>query len=128
MKLPITLAVGVDLVKILRIEALLAKPRGPRFLQRVLHSSERVLLPSLSNENRARYVSGCWATKEAVYKTLPTVKQRKFTFCEWYRYLKDGIPCVGSDMLTDEEFKLSISHDDGLLIATVLRQRIVEIK
>lgn len=127
MKLPVTLAIGVDLIQITRIEALLAKPRGSRFLQRVLHSSERSYCATMAGQNRIRYVAGCWATKEAIYKTLPSIQQQKFTFNEWYRYLENGIPAIGSDTRSDDRFQLSISHDGDFLVATVLRQQIIEL-
>lgn len=123
-----TLAIGVDLIQIKRIEAILAKPRGSRFLERVLHSSEQAHFASLSGQSRVRYVAGCWATKEAIYKTLSSIEQRKFTFNEWYRYLENGIPVIGSEAPSDNQFQLSISHDGDFLVATVLRQRLIELK
>lgn len=127
MKLPITRAVGVDLVKVLRIGSILAKPTGCRFLQRVLHPRERIHAESLSDHSRFLYVAGCWATKEAIFKTLKSNDQRSFVFNQWYRYLESGKPLIGCDKPAFDEFQLSISHDGDFLIATVLRQELVDI-
>lgn len=126
MKLPITRAVGVDLIKVLRIDSILARKTGPRFLQRVLHPSERIHVESLAASSRALYVAGCWATKEAIFKTLESNDQLRFVFNHWYRYLKNGRPLIGCDQSLSEEFQLSISHDGGFLVATVLRQELID--
>lgn len=126
MKLPITRALGVDLIKVLRIGTLLSKPIGYRFLQRVLHPSEICHIESLSEDNRVLYVAGCWATKEAIFKSLNSIDQRSFAFNKWYRYLENGRPLIGCDKPTLDEFQLSISHDGGFVLATVVRQEIVE--
>ncbi|WPK24875.1 hypothetical protein PUMCH_002172 [Australozyma saopauloensis] len=128
MKIPITRAIGVDLIRVDRIAALLAKPSGTRFLQRVLHPSERSAASKLNAQNCATYVAGCWATKEAIFKSLPAVEQHSFQFNRWYRFLDNGRPIIGSEVPHSDEFLLSISHDDGILVATVLRQEYIDIR
>lgn len=127
MKFPITVAIGVDLVKILRIGTILAKPSGPKFLDRVLHSCEKIHAASLAQERLQLYVAGCWAMKEAIYKTLPSASQRDFTFSQWYRYQEEGRPLVGSNASRSDQFQLSLTHDTDYLVATVLRQELLDL-
>lgn len=116
------LGIGVDLVKVSRIATLVSGRHSTHFLQRVLHPSELAVLRTLDELSHSQYVAGCWAAKEAVYKTLDAPAQRAFEFRKWYRYAVNGRPAIALDGVTDE-FLLSISHDDGMLVATVLRQR-----
>lgn len=68
------------------------------------------------------YLAGSWAVKEAIYKTLSNSEQEKFQFSRWYRKYGDrGQPIIGSDDHHNDNFMASISHDGGMLIASVLR-------
>lgn len=125
-RFPRVAAIGVDLVKVLRIASILESPREARFLQRVLHESELAKLRLLPRSGAPEFVAGCWAAKEAVFKTLLQKQQKQFQFRNWLRSSHNGKPHISSTPpLPDSDFLLSISHDDGLLIATVLRQEYV---
>jgi len=120
----VVLAIGVDIVRISRISRLLDKSKL-RFLQRVLHPSEIEVYSKLHGNRKAQYVAGSWAAKEAVFKTLDQSAQRSFQFRNWYRFSQEKRPFIGVDGWDkSEEFHLSISHDEDMLIATVLRQRL----
>lgn len=140
-KLGITLGIGVDIIKTNRFkELLLSKGKlNSRFTSRI---SSRILHPEFElpkfnefkDNNKLNecisLISGSWASKEAVYKTLDDEYQRQFQFKNWYRYYNEqGKPFIRSDFYKkkNEEFQLSVSHDDGLLVATVLRQKIYEL-
>lgn len=113
---------GVDLVHILRFTRLLSK--GDRFTkklcERILHPLELAQLRHLDAKAVTRYIAGSWASKEAVFKTLGEKEQASFQFKQWYRYKEGNRPAIGSETSTDR-FMLSISHDNDMLIATVLR-------
>lgn len=117
------LGIGVDVVRVSRILRLLENTKKGRFIQRVLHPSEVKNFHNHDNETVARYVAGCWAAKEAVFKTLDPKDQKKFQFKRWYRYSEAGRPYIGFDEKMADEFLLSISHDGDILVATVLRQK-----
>ncbi|WEJ94186.1 mitochondrial holo-[acyl-carrier-protein] synthase [Yamadazyma tenuis] len=83
---------------------------------------------SISNHSKSMsFLAGSWAIKEAIYKTLDSQDQKSFTFKEWFRiYDERGKPVVCSDTYSknNEEFLLSISHEDDVLIASVIRQQV----
>lgn len=140
-KLGITLGIGVDILKTNRFkELLLSKGElnslfTSRMSSRILHPEfELPKFKELKDSNKLNecisLISGSWASKEAVYKTLDCEYQKQFQFKNWYRYYNEqGKPFIRSDLYKkeNEEFHLSISHDDGLLVATVLRQKIYEL-
>lgn len=122
MSCTMVLAIGVDLIKVSRIAALVAGKNSSRFLRRVLHPSELDNLKGLTENRVPDYVAGCWAAKEAVFKTLDPETQKDFRFQDWYRYKVHGRPCIAREPPHSDEFLLSISHDNGMLVAMVLRQ------
>lgn len=115
------LGLGIDVVVVLRIQRVLNGPLKQRFLKRVLHANEMQLMQR--HHNPVQYVAGCWAAKEALFKSLDPQDQRGFTFNEWRRTYAKGKPTIGLDgYKRPEEFMLTISHDGGILVATVLRK------
>lgn len=123
MKIPVVVGLGVDVTHILRFSRLLGRPNAARFIRRILHPTECARLSSLHESLRPRYVAGCWAAKEALFKTLDAKKQREFTFKQWRRQTEDGKPVISGDH--PDQFLLSISHDGDVLVATVLRQKLM---
>ena len=84
----------------------------------------------MHSQRQAQYLTGSWAAKEALFKTLDLNSQKEFNFNQWYRFHDSNRkPFIWNDRykLSDEEFHLSISHDDSLVIATVLRQKVYQI-
>lgn len=138
-KCGIVLGLGVDIVKVSRFRKLIESRGGvgnsftERFARRILHpKKELIVFQQLGKRKNITEVvhllAGAWATKEATFKTLDPIYQKGFVFCDWYRfYDSSGKPRVGCENynLKDEEFLLSISHDGGILIGTVLRQKVI---
>lgn len=131
------LGVGIDIVKISRFDRLLnsKKVNGSSFVLRLAtrllnekHEYGRFLKLRESRNivNEAKYLAGAWATKEALFKCLDPEDQKAFEFRQWYRfYDEQGKPHVQCDSYNkdNEQFHLSISHDEDHLIAYVLRER-----
>lgn len=131
MKIGVTIGLGVDIVKVNRFSAIIGRGDAyvQRFTQRILHPSEYARFHA--STSRAHHLAGSWAAKEAVFKTLDPLHQTSFQFKKWYRfYDATGKPYIRSDEYNgnDEEFMLSISHDDDVLVANVLRQKTVDTK
>ncbi|EMG49578.1 acpS Holo-[acyl-carrier-protein] synthase [Candida maltosa Xu316] len=127
------LGIGVDIIKSSRFERLLTSKSttfASRLSKRILHPvHELPKFESMNAQRQVQYLTGSWASKEAVFKTLDIELQKKFIFNEWYRsHDSNGKPFIKCDEypLANEEFLLSISHDDSLVIATVLRQKLIE--
>jgi holo-[acyl-carrier protein] synthase len=65
------LGIGVDLVKISRIQQILHKNYHKRFLVKVLHKQELDYFNTLTDEDyQAQFVASRWAAKEATVKAL----------------------------------------------------------
>lgn len=123
MRVAVTRAIGVDIVRVSRFERMLA--RGGGFGARL---RDRVLHPREHGFTGAQAVAGLWALKEAVFKTLDTADQRRFRFNAWYKCYDKGKPGIRSDEYgKDDVFLASVSHDGDVLVATVLRQVMVDV-
>ena len=59
------LGIGVDTVRIARLEKSLA---SPSFMEKVFGPGERALLEATAPARRAERAAGCWAAKEAFLK------------------------------------------------------------
>ncbi|ODQ82621.1 hypothetical protein BABINDRAFT_159173 [Babjeviella inositovora NRRL Y-12698] len=129
------IGIGTDLLRIGRFHELIVRhgissAYVTRLATRILHGTRE--LPHFqkfqAGQNVAectRLLSGSWAAKEAVYKTLDSEDQKGFSFKKWYKYSNvQGKPFIqGTEYAKpNEEFLLSMSHDSDFLIATVLRQ------
>lgn len=133
-KVGITLGIGVDIVKRSRFKRLLSKNPAfsVRLTQRILHPiHEAHRFKNMNNERQVQYIAGSWAAKEAVFKTLTPNEQEQFNFNDWYRYHdNNGKPFIWNDnfKVENDEFHLSVSHDEDYIVATVLRQRLFDIE
>jgi holo-[acyl-carrier protein] synthase len=121
------LGIGVDLCRIERIAALLA--RRPRFTDKVLLPAEAALC--LSRGEPARHIAGRFAAKEAVMKALGSGwgKGVGFREIEVVPGADDGPPSI---RLTGEAARragngtrihISISHDAGAAVAFAVWER-----
>lgn len=129
------LGVGLDIVEVSRFHDILYK-RGDdyanRFVKRVLNPGHEIARFHHLHLKRdpdlcVKYVAGCWALKEALFKTLDRDCQKQFAFNAWYRQNDaDGKPTIWNDAypFQDEQFHASISHDGGILAAVILRQKL----
>jgi len=130
------LGVGTDIVKLGRIRKIILKDglqskHTNTFAKKILNTEHELPLfnkqvDADNLEQTLRILAGSWAVKEAVFKCLDDKDQRCQLFKDWYKYnTSNGRPMIGGEYLKNnpnEEFLLSISHDDDTLIATVLRQ------
>ncbi|CAH6718291.1 mitochondrial holo-[acyl-carrier-protein] synthase [[Candida] jaroonii] len=137
-KITTTLGIGVDILKISRFDKMINKPgRGLDSLfveklgSRILHPIHELpvfksLLKTQDSSKVTKYLAGNWAMKEAIYKTLDESDQKFFQFNQWFKlYNERGKPDISNDDYhKPEEFLLSISHDEDVLVATVLRQEV----
>jgi holo-[acyl-carrier protein] synthase len=74
------LGIGIDLVKIDRIEKILEKSYKLRFLTKVLHPKELERFQEITNrEYQAQFVASRWAAKEATVKAMG---RRELVFAE----------------------------------------------
>lgn len=110
--------VGVDIVKVARIESLLAK-FGEKGIARFLNESE------IKIAKNAQSIAGFWAAKEACAKALKCGIGKELRFCDM-RISKDkkGAPILHLSAEKLAYFKvhslsLSIAHDGGFAIAVV---------
>ncbi len=148
MKIPITLAVGIDICSLERFHNILDKSsrRFSGLCKRILHpkkeySTLKPLYEEYLNSGQSNkllkdriilQVAGSWALKEATFKTLDESSQEDFTFKEWFKcYNNEGKPEIKNNeyflRFPDDTFQASISHDGGNLIAIVLRQKWVDV-
>ena len=111
--------IGTDIVDIARIEKILSH-RGEAFLKRFLHPEEIGMI------RKVETAAGFWAAKEAVAKALGCGIGKSLSFHDIIISKdKNGAP---SFQLSKEaqkrhpytESTLSISHDAGIAIATVI--------
>lgn len=110
--------VGVDIVKVARIESLLAR-FGDKGIARFLNESEIKIAKNVQS------LAGFWAAKEACAKALKCGIGKELRFCDmWISKDKKGAPTLH---LSAEKWayfnlhslSLSISHDGGFAIAVV---------
>ncbi|MBD3921593.1 holo-ACP synthase [Paenibacillus sp. PR3] len=64
------IGIGHDIADIDRIAAILGKPTGAKFIDRVLAGAERERAAALTGRRLAEFVAGRFAAKEAVVKAL----------------------------------------------------------
>mmetsp|Transcript_13462 Transcript_13462/g.15339 ORF Transcript_13462/g.15339 Transcript_13462/m.15339 type:complete len:122 (+) Transcript_13462:32-397(+) len=70
------LGIGVDIVRLSRIEKLLFRYKD-RFIRKILHPSERSTFQSLQDPRRkTQFISGRWAAKEAAFKAFGQTRPR----------------------------------------------------
>ena len=123
------LGIGIDLVKIDRIEKLLER-HGERFLRRVFDPVE--VAYARKRKRPAIHLASRFAAKEAVSKAFGTGFSGEFWFAEIAVHNNDaGKPEIilsgkarqKADQLGVRSIHLSLSHDTGYAIAQVVLTR-----
>jgi len=110
--------IGIDLVKIARIEQMLER-FGEKALAKFLHPQEIALVKN------PKTAAGFWATKEAVSKALGTGIGSKCSFHDIMIYKEaSGAPKLSLSKkivqnFSIEEAALSITHDGAYAISVV---------
>jgi holo-[acyl-carrier protein] synthase len=108
--------IGVDLVKISRIETFIQK-FGEKGLRRFLNENE------IKEAKKIETIAGYWAAKEAIAKALGVGIGKKLSFKDITIYKeKYGAPNFKLTPIKEKKFNikstsLSISHDGGFAIA-----------
>lgn len=122
-----SLAHGVDLVPVARIEQMISK-HGDRFLERVFTRDERTEADRMVRRRGERYAAR-FAAKEAVLKALGTGLSGGITWQDIdVRRTAAGAPFVEFSGVAAEKaselglcsWRLSLSHSGGLAIASVV--------
>ncbi|WBP83800.1 holo-ACP synthase [Mycoplasmopsis edwardii] len=99
---------GVDLTTISRF-----KNKTSKFAQRILSPSELIKYEQINNnDQKALFLARAWAIKEAIFKC----DNQFFDFTKIELIKKD-------ERWTFLDFKISISHENDLLIAFVIREQ-----
>ena len=121
------LGLGTDLIGVARIAAVHAR-QGHRFLDRVYTAAE--LDYCLAAREPAERLAARWAAKEAAMKALGTgwAKGVAFTQIELLPGADRGAPILQlsgaararADSMGAQRWLCSVSHSDGLAIATVV--------
>ena len=118
---------GTDLIGVARIVAVYAR-QGQRFLDRVYTAAEQAYC--LAAQEPGERLAARWAAKEATMKALGTgwAKGVTFTHIELLPGVDRGAPVLYmhgtaatiAKTLGATRFHCSVSHSDGLAIATVI--------
>jgi len=116
-------SLGIDLADPGRIERALKK-WGNAFVHKILGEEEYVMYES--KYNKAQFLAGRFAAKEAVIKTLGAFFERRIKFRD-VQILNDlyGKPYVHLDdslreRIIDKEIKVSITHEQKMAAAVAL--------
>lgn len=113
--------VGVDIILIDRMRKILDR-RGDTFAVRILSSNEYIKYHNVAD--KARYLSKCWAVKEAVVKAYGTGFRNPFSPCDIEYISEGGAPCVKfsekihqTGLLNNKVTHLSVSDEITQVIA-----------
>lgn len=118
---------GTDLVGIERIRGVHAR-QGRRFLDRVYTAAEQAYC--LAAQDPSERLAARWAAKEAAMKALGTGWAKGIDFRQIEVVSGEGPPrlalsgeaAAAAGRLGAERFHLSISHSDGMAVATVIAE------
>jgi len=116
-------SVGIDIIDMQRIEKAVEK-WGDRFIRRLLGDDERNLYRE--RRNKIQFISGRFAAKEAVLKSLGPFFERgaplrdiqilNDLYGKPYVHLEDRI----RERILDKEVKISITHERTMAAAVAL--------
>ncbi|KAI3640289.1 hypothetical protein MIR68_001167 [Amoeboaphelidium protococcarum] len=121
----VVVGVGIDLLKISRIQRLIKK-YGDRLGRRVLSIDELKLYNGVvDTDHKVKFIANRWALKEAAYKALsqtqykPTWKQLHIVA------IPNSPPVITHPYKDDVHLLSSLSHDYGYVTAVVIAQSLV---
>lgn len=137
-KFYVTTGLGVDITNSERFLKLILNKKKTfinKFAEKILHSEHEYsdYMRMMSNKKFKEcsvFLGTIWALKEALFKSLDKDLQKNFKFKNWYRTHNNlGMPILKSDLGYNvyEKYILSVSHEKNLILASVLRQKLVEI-
>ncbi|UCD16602.1 MAG: holo-ACP synthase [Candidatus Zixiibacteriota bacterium] len=117
-------SIGIDLVQIRRIRAALDR-YGDKFAKRILGEKEWEIY--LERLDKANFLSGRFAAKEAVMKTLLSYFEHGELYYKSVQILNDiyGMPYVhledtDRERIFKKEVKISISHEREIAAAVAI--------
>ena len=116
--------IGVDIVLVDRIHKIYSR-RGDAFASRILSNDEYAIY--IEKHDKVKYLSKCWAVKEAVVKAYGTGFTTPFSPCDIGYISEGGIPYVKfsekihySGLLNNRITHLSVSDELTQTIAFVV--------
>lgn len=114
------LGIGLDLIEISRIERVAYK--HPKFVERILTSSEKKQFEQLEEKRRIEFLAGRFAAKEAYAKARGT-GIGKLSWQQIEIISKNGKPFIASSS-EDEKIHLTITHTKQFAAAQVIIERL----
>ena len=105
------IGLGCDLVSIERMRHHYTEKLAKKIL-----TSEEISGYNSAND-KALYLAKCWAVKEATWKSL---SDKKLDMLKDVSYVSPNVHVVGQD---DIDFLVSLSDDNGFVMATVVAQK-----
>ena len=119
------LGIGVDTVRIARLEKSLA---SPSFMEKVFGPGERALLEATAPARRAERAAGCWAAKEAFTKALgqglslgEIQALRRPSGAPYYELSGNAAAWAAENKAA---VHLSITHDGGAAVAFAVAETV----
>lgn len=110
--------IGIDIVELERISEVMR--RQPRFVDRILTTSEKDLFMNLSEARKIEYLAGRFAAKEAFVKAIGTGISASYSWQDIeVRKESTGRPILVVAGLS-EKVHVSISHSKSYAVAQVL--------
>lgn len=109
--------IGVDLLALNRIEGLIKRRGIDPFARRILSEREKSMLSR--TEDKVSFLQSRWAFKEALYKAASAERRLKWSEVSVIRR-KDGCPFVVFEWDSTLSAHVSLSHDQGFLVATAI--------
>lgn len=119
---------GCDLHNMSRMRSLVSRHWGTskmmKWQNKILHPKEIMVAKTIKTQDElVKYLSVRWCVKEALYKSLDLNRQSNFSMVNWCKSNDEaGQPVIcGDQLLPNEKFMLTLSHDGDLVMAVVLR-------
>lgn len=111
------IGIGVDLLALDRIKGLVGRHGIEPFARRILSERERVLLTQ--TEDKLNFLQSRWTVKEALFKAASA--ERRLLWSEVSVVKRsDGGPAVLFERDSTLSSHVSISHEQGFLVATAI--------
>lgn len=112
--------IGLDMIEIERIEKVVRQ--HPKFVDRILTSSEKKQYDTLAGKRKIEFLAGRFAAKEAYAKARGT-GIGKLSWQDIEIVSENGKPCIASSS-KEEKIHISITHTKHYAAAQVIIERL----